>query len=191
MARIVLFVLRLLAPVLAWAGVQGFGRIPAWPFLALTPARTAFWQSVTVAILLAGLIGLSTLLSLSAGPWLLIVAYVLAAVVAIGCGRAFATLWWPAALAGALLGMVLGLAALPRLSARALSIDGPGNQPTILFAGSVVVLWLAFLASDFTIGAMQRLEASDHAATSPREASRVPLGRPKRRRRPGRSRGRP
>ena len=191
MARIALLLLKLLAPILGWLGVQAFGRVPAWPFLALTPARTAIGQSVSVAVLLAGLLGLSTLLSLSAGPWLLIAAYVVASVVAIGCGRAFATLWWPAALAGALLGMGLGLAALPRLSARALRIDGPGNQPTTLFVGSVGMLWLAFLASGFTIGAVQRLGPPEPSSPRPRKASREPLDQPKRRRRPGRSRGRP
>ena len=108
MGRLLASLLPLLAPVIAWTVAHVFGWIPAWPFLALTPARTPFGRSASVALLLAGLLGIVALLSLSSGTWLLIAAIVVAAVVTVGCGRAFATLWWPATLAGALLG--LGLA---------------------------------------------------------------------------------
>src|SRR5215213_6607466 len=104
MARLLLW---LLQPVLSWAVVQVLGRIPVWPFLALTPARTAFGRSVSVALLLTGLLGIVALLSLSHDTSHLIAAIIVAAVVAVGCGIAYATLWWPAALGGALLGLDL------------------------------------------------------------------------------------
>ena len=161
MARLLGFLLALLAPVLARAGVQVFGRMPAWPFLALTPARTAVGRSVSVALLVAGLLGLTALQSLSTGSSLLVAAYALAAIVAIGCGRAFATFWWPAALGAALVGMGIGLAVFPRVSPWAMRIDDGGAQPVILLVGGFGVVWIAFLATGMTIGALQQLESSE------------------------------
>ena len=188
MARSLAFLLKLLAPVIAWVVVQVFGRIPAWPFLALTPARTAFGRSVSVAVLLAGLLGIVALLSLSSGTWLLIAAIIVAAVVAVGGGRAFATFWWPAALGGALLGMGLGLAWLPRVSPWALRIDGQREQVPILIVGGFGLVALAYLSTIMTVNALQALTLPEQPVGHPRNGGRQPLGALKRRRRSGKSR---
>ena len=190
MARLLPLLLRLLAPVIAWTAVQVFGRIPAWPFLALTPARTAFGRSVSVAVLLAGLLGIVALLSLSSGTWLLIAAIIVAAVVAVGGGRAFATFWWPAALGGALVGMGLGLAWLPHLSPWALRIDGESEQVPILIVGGFGLVALAFLSTAMTVDALQALKLRENPVGRPRKRAKHLLGAPKRRRRSGTSRGR-
>lgn len=184
MARVLVLVLKLLSPVLAWAGVQAFGRLPAWPFLALTPARSPVWRSMSVALLLAGLLGLVALISLSSGTWLLIVAMIVAAVVVIGCGRAFATMWWPAAIAGALLAMGSGLATLPKVSPWALTIDGRSEQAPILTVGGFGLVILAFVSSAMASSALRRIAPLLHP---PEEPQPVPEprehGAPKRRRR--------
>jgi hypothetical protein len=190
MARLLPLLLRLLAPVIAWAAVQVFGRIPAWPFLALTPARTAFGRSVSVALLLTGVLGIVALLSLSFGTSLLIAAIIVAAIVTVGCGRAFATFWWPVTLGGALLGMGLGLAWLPRLSPWALRIDGQSEQTPILIVGGFGLVALAFLSTAVTVDALQALKSPEQPVGHPRKGVSQPLGAPKRRRRSGKSQGR-
>jgi hypothetical protein len=120
MARLIFWLLRLgivaLPPVLAWFGTHVVGRMPPGPFLALTPASTAIGRSLTAALLVSGSVGLAAYLSLVVGTWVLVLAMIAAAAVAVGCGRAFATFWWPAALAGSLLGMGLVLAYVPAVS---------------------------------------------------------------------------
>ena len=187
MARLLLW---LLQPVLAWSVVQVFGRIPAWPFLALTPARTAFGRSVSVALLLTGILGIVALQSLSSGTSLLIAAIVVAAVVTVGCGIAYATLWWPAALGGALLGMGLGLAWLPHLSPWALRIDGQSAQVPILIVGGFGLFMLAFLSTAITVDALQALKPPEPPVGHPRKGGTQSLGAPKRRRKSRKSRGR-
>jgi hypothetical protein len=190
MARLLALLLRLPAPVIAWTVVQVFGRIPAWPFLALTPARTAFGRSASVALLLAGVLGIVALLSLSSGTWLHIAAIIMAAGVTVGCGRAFATFWWPATLGGALLGMGLGLAWLPRFSPWALRIDGQSAQVPILIVGGFGLIALAFLSTAMTVEALQALKPPEQPAGHPGKGGSQPLGSPKRRRRSGKSRDR-
>jgi hypothetical protein len=187
MARVVVLLLKLLSPVLAWAGVQAFARLPAWPFLALTPARSPVWRSLSVALLLAGLLGLVALISLSRGTWLLIVA----AGVVIGCGRAFATMWWPGAMAGALLAMGIGLATLPKISPWALTIGGQSEQAPILTVGGFALVILAFVTSAMSISALRQLASRSQPPdeSRPVEEPRSQIA-PKRRRRSRRGRGR-
>lgn len=166
MTRLQIIFLRFLAPVLLWQVVR---RIPAWPFLALTPARTAFGRSVSVAVLLAGVLGFVALLSLWSGTWLLIVAIIVAAGVTVGCGRAFAMFWWPAALAGPLLGMGLGLAWLPRLAPWALRIDEQSAQMPILSVGSFGLVALAFFSTAMTVEALQALKSAEQPIEHPRK----------------------
>src|SRR4051794_15215956 len=78
-----------LEPDLTPVVLQVLGRIPVGPFLALTPARTPFGRSASVAVLLVALLGSVTVLSLTHGTWLLITALILAAVVAVGCALAY------------------------------------------------------------------------------------------------------
>ena len=190
MGRLLASLLWLLAPVIAWTVAHVFGRIPAWPFLALTPARTPFGRSASVALLLAGLLGIVALLSLSSGTRLLIAAILVAAVVTVGCGRAFATLWWPATLAGALLGLGLGLAWLPHLSPWALRIDTQSEQTPILIVGGFGLVVLAFLSTTMTLDALQALEPPEQPVGYSGKGGSQPLAAPKRRRRSGKSRGR-
>jgi hypothetical protein len=191
MARVVILVLKLLSPVLAWAGVQVFGRLPAWPFLALTPARSAMGRSLSVALLLAGLLGLIALISLSSGTWVLIVAMIVAAGVVIGCGRAFATMWWPAAMAGALLTMGIALATLPKLSPWALTIDGQSEQAPILTVGGFSLVILAFVSSAMSISALRQLASRSQSPDESRPVNELRNhDAPKRRRRSRRGRGR-
>jgi hypothetical protein len=185
MARLLLWVL---APVLAWTAAQVLGRIPVGPFLALTPARTAFGRSVSVALLLTGVLGIATVLSLSYGTWLLIAAIVVAAVVAIGCGIAFVTLWWPAALGGSLVGMGLGFAWLPHVSPWAVRIDAQSAQAPILIVGGFGLVALAFASTVVTIEALQALKPPEQPVGHPRDGGSQPLSPPKRRRRFGKSR---
>ena len=191
MARVVVLVLKLLSPVLAWAGVQAFGRLPAWPFLALTPARSALWRSLSVALLLAGLMGLAALISLLSGAWVLMVAMVVAAGVVIGCGRAFATMWWPAAMAGALLAMGVALATLPKMSPWALTIDGQSEQAPILTVGGFGLVILAFVSSAMSISALRQLASRSQPPGESRPV-KDPGGQsaPKKRRRSRKRRGR-
>jgi hypothetical protein len=185
--RLLLWVL---SPVLAWATVQVLGRIPVGPFLALTPARTAFGRAVSVALPIAGVLGIATVLSLSHGAWLLIAAFVVAAVVAIGCGIAYATLWWPIVLGGVLVGMGLWFAWLPHLSTRAVRIDPQSLQPPILVVGSFAVIMLAFVSSVVAIEALQALTPPERPAGHPRAGGSQLPGPPKRHRRIGPSRRR-
>jgi len=187
MARLLLW---LLAPVLSWTAVQVLGRIPVWPFLALTPSHTALGRSASVAVLLTGVLGIVTVLSLSYGTWLLIGAIIVAAVVTVGCGIAYATLWWPAALAGALLSMGIGFAWLPHLSPWAVRIDGESAQVPILIAGGFGLVMLAFVSTAVTIDALQALTSPEQPVGRPQKGGSPPLGAPKRRRRSGKSRGR-
>lgn len=143
---------RVLEPLVTWIIVQILGRIPRWPFLALTPARTACGRSVTVAVMVAGLLGIVAVLSPASGPWLS-AALIAAAVVVVGGGLAYATLWWPAALAGALLGVGLGLDLLPYLSPWAARLDEPTMRTLVLGAGGLVLL--AFLSTAIAIDALR------------------------------------
>ncbi len=140
--------------------------------------------------MLTGILGIVALRSLSSGTSLLIAAIVVAAVVTIGCGIAYATLWWPAALGGALLGMGLGLAWLPHLSPWALRIDGQSAQVPILIVGGFGLFMLAFLSTAITVDALQALKPPEQPVGHPRKGGTQSLGVPKRRRRARKSRGR-
>jgi hypothetical protein len=175
--------LRLLAPALAWPVVQVLGRIPVGPFLALTPARTAFGRSVSVALVLTCVLGIVTVLSLTYGTWLLIATILVAAVVTIGCGIAYATLWWPAALGGSLVGMGVWFASLPHLSPGAVRIDAQSPQAPILVVGGFGLLLLAFMSTTATIDALQALTPPEPPVGRPQHRGSQPLGAPKRRRR--------
>jgi hypothetical protein len=162
-----------LPPVLGWFGTHVVGRVPAGPFLALTPARTDIGRSLTAAILLSGSIGLIAYLSLAVGTWVLVLALIAAAAVAVGCGRAFATYWWPVALAGSLLGMGLVLAYGPAVSPWAF-----GNEPEmlplqLLLWGGLTVVFLAFWASYVTINALDALAEIERNAERRRGLRRL------------------
>ena len=158
-------VARLIFPVLAWIGIQVLGRLPPEPFLALTPTHSAIHRSLTMAALLAGVLGLAALLSVSAGTWVLAVALVAVGFVAIGCARAFASFWWPVILAAALVLLGLGLALLPNVSPSAISIARRGEIPLVLFVGGLAIFIATFWASTVTVGAMERLaEHEEHLA---------------------------
>ena len=87
--------------------------IPVEPFLAMTPATTALGRSLTVAPILAGILGLVVVMSDAYGAWLLLPTVVVLMLVGIGCSRTFNTLWWPVTLGGCLFLLAQALAILP------------------------------------------------------------------------------
>ncbi len=160
MGKLLIWLLGALGPpVTALLQTQVFGRVPAAPFLEVMPARTALGRSLTMASLLAGVLGLAFHTSLAAGTWVMVLAQVGVRVLAVGCSRAIASFWWPVALAGALLALALCLVTLPHLSPSASAIDPGSYQVVVLVAGGIVVFVLAAWSSTVTVSALRRLEA--------------------------------
>jgi hypothetical protein len=161
MARLVFFLIGLIfkfigSPAGAWVETEVLGRIPAAPFLQLSPAGTTIGRSLTMSSLLAGALGLAFYLSLTVGTWLLVVALLGVGVLAVGFGRAIGSYWWPFALTGALLGLALCLSVLPELSPWAPEIEVESQPAIVLMVGGLVVLGLALWSSVVTVGALRR-----------------------------------
>jgi hypothetical protein len=108
--------------------------IPVEPFLAMTPATTALGRSLTVAPILAGILGFVVVVANAYGGWMLLPAIVILMLVGIGCSRTFNTLWWPVALGGSLFLLAYAIAILPGLF--------PGFWVTSLEPGSPAALGL-------------------------------------------------
>lgn len=153
-----------LLPVVTWMTRQVLGRIPLRPFLALTPARTAWGRSASVAAMMTGILWIVAALSSGSGWWLT-VAFVIAAIVAVGGGLAYATLWWPACLTAALLIMAIGLDWLPHLSPNAVQI----NESTVhtLAIGGFGIVMLAFLTAAIAIDALRPRSAPARSPNNP------------------------
>lgn len=159
MAKLLIWLLGALGPpVAALIQTQVFGRVPAAPFLEVMPARTALGRSLTMASLLAGVLGLAFYASLAAGTWVMAIALVGVGALAVGCSRAIASFWWPVALAGALVALALCLVTLPNLSPWASAIDLESFEVVVLTAGGIVVFVLAAWSSAVTVSALRRFE---------------------------------
>ena len=154
----------LLLPVIAWVVQQVLGRIPCGPFLALTPATTAFGRSASVAAMLTGCIWIVAALSSGSGGWLTM-AFMVAAVVAVGGGLAYATLWWPACLTATFLVMAIELDWLPHLSPFAVRV----NEDIVhtLAIGSFGIVLLAFLTAAIAIDTLRPRTPPERSPNNP------------------------
>jgi hypothetical protein len=130
LGRIINVVMAALFAAMVWRSIRLLNRVPTGPFLALPPSHSALGRSLTVAPLLAGTLGLVVLASRSFGTWLLLPAIILLTLISTGCGRAFSTLWWPAALGACLFFVAQGLATLPMLIPWAVTIEA-GSAPAL------------------------------------------------------------
>jgi hypothetical protein len=130
LGRLINVVMAALFAAIVWRSIRLLNRVPTGPFLALTPANTALGRSLTVAPMLAGVLGLVVLACHSFGTWLLLPTIIVLTLISIGCSRAFSTLWWPAVLGACLFIMAQTLATLPMLIPWAVTIEA-GSAPAL------------------------------------------------------------
>jgi hypothetical protein len=127
-------------------------RIPAKPFLAMTPATTPLGRALTVAPIMAGVLGMAALVARSDGDWLLLPAIVVLVFVSIGCSRSFATLWWPAALGASLFILGQGLALLSSLLPQFWKITlEPGSPAALGLIGGAAAMFASALWSTIVV----------------------------------------
>jgi hypothetical protein len=89
---------------------------------------------------------------------------IVAAAVVVGCGRAFATYWWPVALAGSMLGMGLVLVYVPVVSRWAAGVEPEMFPMQLLSFGGIGIVVLASWASHVTVRALDALAEIERKA---------------------------
>ena len=119
-------------------------RLPARPFLALTPSRDPVVQSLIMGATLVCGFGLILSLSRQTGFWIVWPAAALVLFLAMGFGVAFATMLWPVVLTAGFVVLRVTLGLLERVGGEPVPFSDDGPRVSIL---NVMIALAALLSS--------------------------------------------